>query len=70
MIEIKDKKQCCGCSACVNACPLNCIEMVRDEEGFLYPHVKSNVCINCGNCEKVCPIIGESNNTSINNSEF
>lgn len=67
MIEIKDKKQCCGCSACVNACPLNCIEMVRDEEGFLYPHVKSNVCINCGKCEKVCPIIGESNNTSINN---
>lgn len=59
MIEIKDKKNCCGCSACYSICPKNCIEMKADEEGFLYPNVNKDLCINCGLCEKVCPIINK-----------
>lgn len=59
MIEIKDKKNCSGCSACYSICPKNCIEMKADEEGFLYPNVNKNLCINCGLCEKVCPIINK-----------
>lgn len=39
MISIKQKKDCCGCSACVQRCPKQCISMVEDEEGFLYPHI-------------------------------
>ncbi len=57
MIEIKDKKDCCGCWACKNACPKQCIEMVEDNEGFRYPKIDSAACINCGLCEKVCPVI-------------
>ncbi len=57
MIEIKDKKDCCGCSACVQICPKDCIRLAEDEEGFLYPHVDRNSCIGCGLCEKVCPVI-------------
>lgn len=56
MIEIKDKSQCCGCWACYNACPKQCIEMVEDEEGFRYPHVDKDKCIDCGLCEKACPL--------------
>lgn len=56
MIEISNKKDCCGCSACANACPKHCVSMVEDNEGFLYPKVDQNICINCGLCEKVCPI--------------
>lgn len=59
MITIKNKKDCCGCSACYSICPKNCIEMKADEEGFLYPNVDKDVCINCGLCEKVCPIINK-----------
>lgn len=59
MIEIKSKKNCCGCSACYSICPKNCIEMKADEEGFLYPDVNKNLCINCGLCERVCPIINK-----------
>lgn len=55
MISIEDKKKCCGCSACANTCPKHCIEMVEDSEGFLYPSVNAEVCVNCGMCEKVCP---------------
>ena len=57
MIEVKDKKDCCGCWACENACPKSCISMVEDHEGFRYPRVDKDVCIDCGLCEKVCPII-------------
>ena len=60
MIEIKNKKNCCGCSACYSICPKNCIEMKADEEGFLYPNVNKDLCIDCGLCEKVCPIINKA----------
>lgn len=52
MIDIKDKKDCCGCGACYQACPKNCITMEADKEGFLYPKVQLDLCINCKICEK------------------
>jgi len=57
MIEIKDNKDCCGCAACVQICPKECISLIEDGEGFLYPHVDRNGCIGCGLCERVCPFI-------------
>ena len=57
MINIKNKKDCCGCSACVQRCPKQCIKMIEDEEGFQYPKVNLSLCINCNLCEKVCPIL-------------
>lgn len=57
MIYIKDKTQCCGCSSCAQRCPKQCITLAQDEEGFLYPQVDTNICIDCGLCEKVCPIL-------------
>lgn len=55
MINIVNKQDCCGCSACVQRCPKHCISLKEDVEGFLYPHVNTDDCINCGLCEKVCP---------------
>lgn len=60
MIEIIDKRKCVGCNACTQRCPVNCISMHEDEEGFLYPHVDLSKCIDCGMCEKVCPVIHQS----------
>lgn len=57
MIEIKEKEDCCGCYACYNICPKECITMESDNEGFWYPNIDKNKCINCNLCEKVCPII-------------
>lgn len=55
MIQIKDKSACCGCAACVQICPKQCISLKEDKEGFLYPTVNRNLCIECGKCETVCP---------------
>ena len=57
MIEIEDKKNCCGCHACFNICPQNAILMIEDENGFKIPKIDKRLCVNCGLCEKVCPII-------------
>lgn len=57
MINIKEKHNCCGCGACEQICPKQCISMSTDNEGFLYPQVDSAICIDCGLCEKVCPVI-------------
>ncbi|MBR2134360.1 MAG: Coenzyme F420 hydrogenase/dehydrogenase, beta subunit C-terminal domain [Eubacterium sp.] len=53
---IKTDKNCIGCGACADACPVNCITMEYDEEGFLYPTVNTADCINCSSCNKVCII--------------
>lgn len=48
------KDECCGCTACVDICPVNAITMKSDEEGFSYPKVDETKCIQCGLCEKSC----------------
>lgn len=59
MINIEDKKRCCGCNACLQRCPKSCIMVQEDEEGFLYPVVDKEVCVDCGLCEKVCPVLNQ-----------
>lgn len=59
MITITDKSHCCGCSACVQRCPKQCITMAEDNEGFLYPQVDTSKCVDCHLCEKVCPVINQ-----------
>ena len=42
----------------MSACPAQCIVMRRDREGFDYPVINSpDLCIGCGKCEKVCPVL-------------
>ena len=54
-INILNDSDCCGCRACENVCPKQAIKMVENTEGFLYPKVDKEKCINCGLCKKVCP---------------
>ena len=56
MIRITCKSACCGCGACAQACPKSCITMAADEEGFLYPQVRSDLCVGCDICIRVCPM--------------
>lgn len=54
----KGNELCCGCSACVNACPKHCLLMQADVEGFLYPVINNREnCIDCNLCEKVCAVL-------------
>ena len=66
MINITDSSKCCGCSACVNTCPVKCIVMHRDGEGFDYPAADASLCISCGKCDEVCPMISPVASSPIN----
>lgn len=57
MIQLNDKKNCCGCYACATICPEFCISMEEDNEGFRYPVIDKQLCTECGLCESVCPVI-------------
>ena len=65
MISIKEKEQCCGCTACANICPSKAIKMEEDNEGFLYPKIDLNKCIKCNLCEKTCPVKNSSKSEKI-----
>ena len=56
MLLYSKKEDCCGCGACAESCTRGAIQMVRDREGFDYPVIDPSVCVNCGICEKVCPV--------------
>lgn len=47
---------CCGCKACEQICTHQAISFHVDDEGFWYPSVNETKCVQCGLCEKVCPM--------------
>ena len=56
-----DNHCCTACSACVNSCKYDAIEMMEDERGELHPVIDKSICVRCGLCEKVCPELSENN---------
>ena len=55
MIELfNQKKNCCNCTACMNICPKQAITIKPDENGFSFPEIDRDLCIECGLCNKVC----------------
>lgn len=53
-VETMTNKTCCGCTACLSACPVNAITMEPDANGFEIPAINAKLCIDCGKCAKVC----------------
>lgn len=51
---VKDK--CVGCTACMYSCPLNAISMTTDDNGFYFPKLDEQICVDCGKCLRVCPV--------------
>ena len=59
MTTVCELNKCNGCMACIDKCPKKCISISDDL--YAYNAVKNmEICINCGQCEKVCP-----NNTPV-----
>lgn len=52
--------KCCGCRACLQKCEFGAVSFVSDKYGFEYPEINATLCTNCSSCERVCPIINET----------
>lgn len=48
---------CTGCAACSQICPQKCISMEMNSQGFQIPVINEANCVDCGLCQKVCPIV-------------
>jgi coenzyme F420-reducing hydrogenase beta subunit len=59
--NISSVRNCYGCLACVDRCPVKCISLSQTELGHVVPNVNENKCIDCQACQKVCPDIAENN---------
>lgn len=49
-----EDKDCCGCGGCASVCPKNAISMKKNQDGFLFPEINQEKCIECGLCKKSC----------------
>ncbi len=56
-------RDCCGCRTCKTVCKFNAISVITDKYGFEQMAVDTDKCIECGLCEKVCPILHVENTT-------
>ena len=56
MPKLAKRSQCTGCLACKDICKHDGIKIV-ERNCMPFIKVDTNKCINCGLCEKVCPII-------------
>lgn len=61
MDKICQDKDCTGCMACFNACPIQAIQMQADDEGFQRPEIDNSRCINCNRCVNTCPVLHPAN---------
>ena len=67
VVEYKD---CCGCGACLAACPKNAISMKTDECGYMCASIDSGLCVDCGKCRNVCPAINNNFETDFEKKSY
>lgn len=53
-------RNCTGCMLCLDVCKHNAI-FFTFKEGFYYPNLNKELCINCKLCEKHCPVLSHNN---------
>lgn len=56
-IQTQDPSDCCGCRSCEQVCTHQALHFEEDKEGFLYPVLDNTLCVNCGICGTVCPLM-------------
>ena len=70
VINSVNKTDCSGCGACACTCPMHCLTMKSDSEGFYYPYIDNKNCISCGKCLSVCSVKSKPKTNNYNRRVF
>lgn len=57
ILDTLNNGKCCGCGACINACPKKALKYSNDKYGFTMPAIDLDICVDCGKCLHVCPAV-------------
>ena len=68
-LTVLDKHLCSGCGACSQVCARGALQMIEDDEGFLYPQIDLKKCVHCGACQRVCPIANDDKSNDAKNQQ-
>ena len=58
-IQLCKHEHCTGCMACKQICSPNAIGCINID-GFTYPQINTEKCVECGLCMKTCPVLNIS----------
>lgn len=67
MDKVCDIEQCTGCGVCVDVCRHQAISLDYGEDYFLHPMINQAKCIDCGLCQKRCPILNYDDSLKYDN---
>lgn len=67
-MKLACETDCTGCMACIDACHHQALESYRGKDGHLYVKCNDVNCIDCGLCEKTCPVVSGFNYEEIQNN--
>lgn len=70
---LANERDCTACCACVAICKKKALEKVLHDDGHYYIAFHQDKCVQCGACEKVCPIINEKycgNNVALTTTPY
>lgn len=56
-MKLATNNKCTGCMACIDSCVHNALKTSIDQNGFYCIDVDENLCVECGICSRVCPVI-------------
>lgn len=59
-MELCELKDCVGCFSCMNVCPKHAITVEYDKLKKTIPRINPQLCVECGLCNKSCPVLNES----------
>lgn len=59
MPKLADIHTCTGCLACVDSCAKGALRSCFNNEGHLTYLVDTSSCVDCGLCERVCPVVSD-----------
>lgn len=59
MPNLANNNTCTGCLACVDSCAKGALTSCYNDEGHLTYQINSSLCVECGLCEKTCPVVSD-----------